>query len=231
MPFRSLIPALVTPFNADLSVAPELLETHVRFLLGHDIEDVVVCGTMGEAGALTDPERELVIRTALGAGARVTVGVSSPDAGTAARRAESAEALGAAGVMCLPPTTYPADDRELEAHFEAVANATDLPMILYNNPNASSQDIPAETITAIAARHEQIVAVKECSGNARRIAHLVELARDDLGHPRRRRRLGSRRLRGGRGGMDLPESPTSPRSNALRSRPRCLRASSTEPKR
>ena len=180
MTFRSVIPALLTPFQDDLSLAPERLAANARGLVERGIRDVVVCGTMGEAGALSDDERQTVIETAVASGARVTVGISSPDGPSAARRAEAAAALGAIGVMCLPPTTYVADERELDAHFAAVTSATDLPVMLYNNPEASRQDLSPETIVRLAERHERIVAVKECSGDARRIAHLVELAGDRL---------------------------------------------------
>ena len=179
MTFRSVIPALLTPFQDDLSLAPERLAENAR---GSErgIGDVVVCGTMGEAGALSEDERRVVIETAIASGARVTVGISSPDGPGAASRAEDAAALGAIGVMCLPPTTYVADERELDAHFAAVTSATDLPVMLYNNPEAARQDLRPETIVRLAERHERIVAVKECSGDARRIAHLVELVGDRL---------------------------------------------------
>ena len=180
MTFRSVIPALLTPFQDDLSLAPERLAENARGLVDRGIRDVVVCGTMGEAGALSDDERRVVIETALASGARVTVGISSPDGPSAARRAEAAAALGATGVMCLPPTTYVADERELAAHFAAVTSATDLPVMLYNNPEAARQDLSPETIVRLAESHERIAAVKECSGDARRIAHLVELAGDRL---------------------------------------------------
>ena len=180
MSFRSVIPALLTPFTDDLEVAPERLTDNTRFLLEAGISDVVVCGTMGEAGALSDDERQLVIETAVATGAQVTVGISSPDGPAAARRAEQAAELGAFGLMCLPPTTYVADERELDAHFDAALAATDLPVMIYNNPEASRQDLSPETIAGLAERHERIVAVKECSGDARRIAHLVELAGERL---------------------------------------------------
>src|SRR5215217_7158960 len=180
MTFRSVIPALLTPFQDDLSLAREQLAANARALVERGIRDVVVCGTMGEAGALSDDERRVVIETAIASGARVTVGISAPDGPTAARRAEAAAALGATGVMCLPPTTYGADERELDAHFAAVTSATDLPLMLYNNPEAARQDLPPEAIVRLAERHERIVAVKECSGDARRIAHLLELAGDRL---------------------------------------------------
>jgi dihydrodipicolinate synthase/N-acetylneuraminate lyase len=178
--FRSVIPALLTPFNDDLSLAPERLAANARELVERGIADVVVCGTMGEAGALSDDERRVVTETAIASGARVTVGISSPDGPSAARRAEEAAELGAYGLMCLPPTTYLADERELDAHFAAVTAATELPVMLYNNPEASRQDLPVDTIVELADRHERIMAVKECSGDARRIAQLVELAGDRL---------------------------------------------------
>jgi dihydrodipicolinate synthase/N-acetylneuraminate lyase len=180
MSFGSVIPAVITPFDGDLAVRPETLTANVLRLREHGIDHVIVCGTMGEAGALSEGEREVVIAAALEAGVRVSVGVSSADGPTAARRAKRAEALGAHGVMCLPPTGYVADQRELEAHFGAVAAASSLPMLLYNNPAAASQDLSAETIVGLAARHEEIVAVKECSEDARRIAQIVELSGEEL---------------------------------------------------
>jgi dihydrodipicolinate synthase/N-acetylneuraminate lyase len=176
MTFRSVIPALLTPFQDDLSLAPEQLAANAHALVERGIRDVVVCGTMGEAGALSDDERRVVIETAIASGARVTVGISSPDGPSAARRAEDAAALGATGVMCLPPTTYVADERELDAHFAAVTSATDLPVMLYNNPEAARQDLLPETIVGLAERHERIVAVKECSGDVRRIPALIAAA-------------------------------------------------------
>ena len=176
MSFTSIIPALLTPFDDDLAVAADRLDENIRALLRDGIEHVVVCGTMGEAGALSDDERRVVIETAIAAGAQVTVGISSPDGPTAAHRAQQAAALGASGLMCLPPTAYVADDRELSAHFAAATAATDLPVMLYNNPEAARGDLSPQTIVALAEEHERIVAVKECSGDARRIAHLLELA-------------------------------------------------------
>jgi len=180
MTFRSVIPALLTPFDDELSLAPELLAENTRRLAERGIRDVVVCGTMGEAGALSDEERRVVTETAVASGVQVTVGVSAPDGPSAARRAEEAAELGAFGLMCLPPTTYVADERELDAHFGAVTAATELPLMLYNNPEAARQDLMPETIVRLAERHERIVAVKECSGDARRIANLIELAGDRL---------------------------------------------------
>jgi 4-hydroxy-tetrahydrodipicolinate synthase len=175
MSFTGVIPALLTPFAPDLTLLPDKLAENAA-----GMDHVVVCGTMGEAGALDFEERRTVIDAAVAAGLTVTVGVSAPSGPAAARFAEQAADAGAYGVMCLPPVNYHADERELHAHYAAVCAATDLPVMLYNNPEATRQDLLPETIVRLAERHDHIVAVKECSGDARRIANLIELAGDRL---------------------------------------------------
>jgi 4-hydroxy-tetrahydrodipicolinate synthase len=75
--------------------------------------------------------------------------------------------------MCLPPVLYRGTSEELAAHFAAVAEASGLPVMAYNNPEASGQDLTPEMITELAAAVPAVVAVKECSGDARRIAELL----------------------------------------------------------
>jgi 4-hydroxy-tetrahydrodipicolinate synthase len=170
--FTGVIPALLTPFDDDLEVVPEHLAENLAGLQEAGIEHVVVCGTMGEAGALSAAERATVIETALAGGVQVTVGVSSPSHAGVLANVRQAVELGAHGLMCLPPTTYEATERELRAWFATVAEASDLPLMLYNNPEASRSDLPPELIASL----EGIAAVKECSGDARRIAHILELS-------------------------------------------------------
>jgi 4-hydroxy-tetrahydrodipicolinate synthase len=175
MSFTGVIPALLTPFSEDLRVLPDKLAENAA-----GMEHVVVCGTMGEAGALDFDERRAVIDAGVGAGLTVTVGISAPSGPAAARFAEQAADAGAHGLMCLPPVNYHADERELDAHYAAVCAATELPVMLYNNPEATRQDLLPETIVRLAERHDRLVAVKECSGDARRIANIIELAGDRL---------------------------------------------------
>jgi 4-hydroxy-tetrahydrodipicolinate synthase len=176
MSFTGVIPALITPFSDDLrEVRTDRLVENAA-----GMEHVVVCGTMGEAGALSFEERRAVIDAAVAAGLTVTVGVSAPDGITAARYAEQAADAGAYGLMCLPPTNYCADERELSEHYRTVCAATDLPVMLYNNPEATKQDLLPGIIMRLAEQHERIVAVKECSGDARRIAGIIELTGDRL---------------------------------------------------
>lgn len=173
MTFTGVIPALMTPFADDLSLALDHLTTQAERLQAAGVAHVVVCGTMGEAASLSTDERRAVIDAALATGLTVTVGVSAPTTAAAVANVEQAADAGAHGVMCLPPTTYEATERELHAFYEAVGGA--LPVMAYNNPEASRLDMPAALIAGLPG----ITAVKECSGDARRIAQLLEL-RDDL---------------------------------------------------
>jgi 4-hydroxy-tetrahydrodipicolinate synthase len=123
---------------------------------------------MGEAAALSFAERGVVIDTALATGLTVTVGVSAPTTGAAVTNVGQAADAGAHGVMCLPPTTYDPTERELHALYETVAGT--LPLMAYNNPEAARIDMSAEVIAGLPG----ITAVKECSGDARRIAALAD---------------------------------------------------------
>src|SRR4051812_45634336 len=137
---------------------------------------------MGEAGQLSDAERALVVETCVAAARErpesagfVVVGVSAGSTAAAVANAHAAAAAGADAVMCLPPLHYPGTLAEMVAFYRAVdAAAGELPIMLYNNPAASGVDLSPEVIAAIAAEVEGIVAVKECSGDARRIATLIE---------------------------------------------------------
>jgi dihydrodipicolinate synthase/N-acetylneuraminate lyase len=179
--FSGVIPALMTPFEAeDLRIADAALHDNAKALRDAGIEHVVVCGTMGEAGSLSREERAQVIVAARDCGLTVTVGISATDAPTAGHHARQAAELGAAGVMCLPPVLYDATEDELVDFYAAVSVASDLPIMLYNNPEAARSDMQPHTIARLAEEVERVVAVKECSGDARRIAHILELAGDDL---------------------------------------------------
>jgi 4-hydroxy-tetrahydrodipicolinate synthase len=173
--FPGIIPAVVVPFAEDDSIDVDALRTNVTHLIDGGVHGLVVNGTMGEAGALSDEERGLVIDTVVAlAGGRlpVTVGVSSSSTAASCAYAEQARASGAHGVMCLPPVLYRGTPEELAAHLAAVAEIG-LPVMAYNNPEASAIDLMPDVLAEIAAAVPGVVAVKECSGDARRIAALL----------------------------------------------------------
>ena len=174
--FPGIIPAVVVPFSEDDSIDADALRSNAGHLIDGGVHGLVVNGTMGEAGALSDDERGLVIDTIVElAGGRlpVTVGVSSASTRASCAYAEQARDRGAQGVMCLPPLLYPGTKEELVAHFTAVSEAAGLPVMAYNNPEASGIDLTPDRIAAIASAVPGVVGVKECSGDARRLAALL----------------------------------------------------------
>jgi 4-hydroxy-tetrahydrodipicolinate synthase len=230
--FPGTIPAVIVPFAADGSIDVAALQANVTHLLDGGVQGLIVNGTMGEAGSLSEAERGLVIRTVVDHVAGrvpVTVGVSAGATAASVAYAEQAVASGAQAVMCLPPLLYRGTPDELAAHFAAVA-AVGLPVMAYNNPEASAIDLTPPVVAAIAAAVPGIVAIKECSGDARRIAALlgatdleVLVGGDDWaleGFAGRRARLGQRR-RERRAGRVRPAARAGPgrASSPPRARP------------
>jgi 4-hydroxy-tetrahydrodipicolinate synthase len=176
MRFPGILPAVTTPFDASGAIDLDALKGNVRALLDAGVHGVVATGTMGEAGSLSTAERrDVIAAVAQEARGRVPVvaGVSAGTPDQAAAFATDAASCGAVALMCLPPLGYRGDEREVEAFYAAVAVASGLPLMVYNNPEASGVDMPAALIARIAASVEPVVAVKECSGDVRRITALL----------------------------------------------------------
>jgi dihydrodipicolinate synthase/N-acetylneuraminate lyase len=173
--FPGIIPAAITPFTTDDQVDVVAFRTNLEALIAAGVSGVVVTGTMGEAGQLGDAERRTVVETAVDVapdGFPVIVGVSAGSTAGAVMNATAARDAGATAVMCLPPQNYAGTAAEIVGFFAAVA-AVGLPIMAYNNPVAAGVDFTPALIAAVAAEVDGVVAVKECSGDARRIAELV----------------------------------------------------------
>jgi dihydrodipicolinate synthase/N-acetylneuraminate lyase len=174
--FPGIIPAITTPFDASGAIDLDALERNVGALLEAGVHGFVATGTMGEAGSLDDAERrDVVAATVRAADGRVPVlaGVSAATAAVASGHAIAAARAGAGAIMLLPPLGYRADEREILAFYRTVGDAAGLPVMVYNNPEASGTDMRPALVARLAQEVEQVVAVKECSGDARRIAALV----------------------------------------------------------
>jgi 4-hydroxy-tetrahydrodipicolinate synthase len=175
MRFEGVIPASVTPFDEGGSVDTTALAANAGALIDEGVTGFVGTGTMGEAQSLSAAERRLVIETLVDVAngrVSVTAGVSSETPALSIGYAADAAAAGATGLMMLPPLGYAGDEREIEAFYRSVAAATELPIMAYNNPKASGTDMPPELIARL-AEIDGVVAVKECSGDARRIAEIL----------------------------------------------------------
>jgi 4-hydroxy-tetrahydrodipicolinate synthase len=178
--FEGIIPAVTTPFTADDQVDVAALKENIEQLIEAGVHGFVATGTMGEAGSLTREERALVVRSVVEAAdgrVPVTVGVSSGSAKQSREYAADGKAAGATAVMSLPPLGYRADDDEVVAFYAELATCG-LPVMAYNNPEASGVDLPAALIARIYTEVEGVVAIKECSGDARRIPSLLHLDGD-----------------------------------------------------
>jgi 4-hydroxy-tetrahydrodipicolinate synthase len=180
MAFEGIIPAVTTPFTADDQIDVPALKENVEKLIEAGVHGFVATGTMGEAGSLTRAERALVVRSVVEAAAGrvpVTVGVSAGSAKQSLEYANDGKEAGAQYVMALPPLGYRADDDEVVAFYAELATCG-LPVMAYNNPEASGVDMPAALIQRIAEEVEAVVAIKECSGDTRRIPALLHIEAD-----------------------------------------------------
>jgi 4-hydroxy-tetrahydrodipicolinate synthase len=174
--WRGVLPAITTPFRTDLSIDEAALGRHVTWLVDTGCRGIVALGSLGEGATMSLDEKVRVLqvcREALGTRAPLIAGIaalSTAECITLARRAADA---GCGGLMVLPPYVYRGDDREMETHFSAVIGATPLSCMLYNNPIAYGTDITPVQLERM-ARHENLHAVKESSGDVRRVIAIHE---------------------------------------------------------
>src|SRR3954468_3567123 len=178
-----VIVATALPYAEDASapagLRPDLdrYAEHCRWVVDNGCRGVGPNGSLGEYSSLTDAERREVVRTAVAAVGRdavVVVGVHGPGSHQARHWAELAAEDGADGVLCLPPTMYRASHADVVAHFEAVASAG-LPVMVYNNPFDTKVDLTPDLLAEI-AQIDNVVAVKEFSGDVRRVLEIRERA-------------------------------------------------------
>ncbi|QZA33719.1 4-hydroxy-tetrahydrodipicolinate synthase [Hydrogenibacillus sp. N12] len=179
MPFPRLITAMVTPFDDAGVIDWPTVDRLVDHLIAHGSEGIVVAGTTGESPTLTETEKlalfERVKARAAGR-AQVIAGTGTNDTAASIRLTREAEALGVDGVMLVVPYYNRPSQRGLYEHFRAVAEATSLPIMLYNVPGRTGANLAADTVIAL-SRIDNIVAVKEASGDLTQMARILEEAR------------------------------------------------------
>ncbi len=181
--WRGVMPAITTPFDETLAVDPAALGQHVDWLIGAGCTGIITLGSLGEAPALTTLEKVDIVRTCVRvARGRVPVvaGVSAYATPDGVALARDFAAAGADGLMVLPPYVYRGDRRETRAHLSAVLEATPLSCMLYNNPIAYGTDITPDEIGELAASHANLHAVKESSGDVRRVSGIQAMVGDRL---------------------------------------------------
>lgn len=175
--------AIVTPMHEDGSINYAAFEDLINDQIRNGIDAIVTVGTSGEASTLTDEEHVEAIRfTVETVHGRVPViaGTGSNDTVYAAALSRKAQKAGADGLLLVTPYYNKATQKGLIAHFSAIASSVDIPCLLYNVPSRCGVNLLPETVLALSQKQENIVGIKEASGNISQIAHLAALTGDDF---------------------------------------------------
>ena len=178
--WKGVFPAATTQFHKDQSLDIEGTARQLEVLINSGVSGLVMLGSLGENVTLTLEEKRLVVKMAIETSrGRVPVlsGVAETSTASAIEYVKTMENMGADGVMVLPAMIYKADLREAMTHFRTVARSTGLPIILYNNPIAYYVDIKPEQFAELSTE-KNIVAIKESSGDVRRITDLINTVGD-----------------------------------------------------
>jgi 4-hydroxy-tetrahydrodipicolinate synthase len=165
--FGRVLTAMVTPFTDDGKLDVEGAQRLATHLVDHGNDGLVVSGTTGESATTSDEEQLTVLRAvldAVGGRARVIAGVGTNDTAHTLEKARAAAAAGAHGLLVVTPYYNKPPQAGLLAHFTAVADATELPVMLYDIPGRTGVPIATETLVRL-AEHERILAVKDAKGD------------------------------------------------------------------
>ncbi len=180
--FRGSGVAIVTPFGAT-GVGEAALRALVRFHHREGTDALIVCGSTGEAAAMSPEEQQRAIEVVVDendAALPVIAGCGGSDTAAVSRLAEQARRAGAEGLLLSAPPYNKPTQRGLLAHFRSVIDAGDLPAIIYNVPGRTAVNIQPATIAELAAADDRVIGVKEASGDISQVAELARLAGDRL---------------------------------------------------
>ena len=178
--WKGVFPAATTQFHRDLSLDLDGTAAHIDTLIKSGVTGLVMLGSLGENVTLSLEEKREVVRCAISAsGGRVPVlsGVAELSTHAACEWVAELEKIGAAGAMVMPCMAFRPDREETLAHYRTVARSSSLPMIVYNNPISYHADVTAEMFHELASE-KNLVAIKESSGDVRRITDIINAVGD-----------------------------------------------------
>jgi len=174
---RGCATALVTPFTDTGAIDEKCLRELIEYQINNGIRLLVPCGTTGESATMSDEEDQIVIRLTIEAArgrAKVIAGTGSNSTATAIQYSQLARSFGADAILSVAPYYNKPTQEGLHAHFKAIAESVpDLPVVIYNVPGRTSSNIGAQTTIRLAHEVENIVAVKEASGNLSQIMEII----------------------------------------------------------
>ncbi|MFZ2174008.1 MAG: dihydrodipicolinate synthase family protein [Rhodococcus sp. (in: high G+C Gram-positive bacteria)] len=182
-PLVGIVAYPVTPLSEDGKIDTPRLHALVTKLVDDGVHAIAPLGSTGESAYLEEHEWDAVVDTTVAAvGKRVPVVVGASDLTTAntIRRAEYAQRAGANSVMVLPVSYWSLSDREIKAHYKAISDAIDIPIMVYNNPATSGIDMRPELLAELFETVDNVTMIKESTGDITRMNRIKELTDGEL---------------------------------------------------
>ncbi len=173
--WKGVYPAITTKFNEDGSLDFKTFEKNIHTQLEAGIHGIILGGTLGEASTLKNGEKLQLLEKTLelvDGNIPVIINIAEPTTDAAIEAARDAQKNGAAGLMLLPPMRYKADDRETVEFFKAVADSTELPIMIYNNPVDYGIEVTLEMFEQL-TEHDNIQAVKESTRDVTNVTRMI----------------------------------------------------------
>ena len=179
--FKGCGTAIITPFTED-GVNFEEFRKMIEFQIAEGVDSIIVCGTTGESSTMTNEEKKETIKFAIDVAAKripIIAGTGGNCTKTAIEMSRYAESVGADAVLVVTPYYNKTTQAGLIAHYKAIAESITIPVVLYNVPSRTGLNILPTTCFEL-SKIENIVAIKEASGNISQIAEIANLCRDNL---------------------------------------------------
>jgi 4-hydroxy-tetrahydrodipicolinate synthase len=173
--FRGVFPYLVSPVDADGKISSAVLAKLCDDLIAAGVHGLTPLGSTGEFAYLDREQRTAVVRTTVEAARRrvpVVAGVASTSTADAVAQAKSYQQLGADGILAILEAYFPLGDAQVESYFRAIADAVDIPVVMYTNPQFQRSDLSLDVIARLAA-HPRIIAIKDASTNTGRLLSIL----------------------------------------------------------
>jgi 4-hydroxy-tetrahydrodipicolinate synthase len=180
--FRGVFPYLVSPVDAVGQIRNEVLGRLCEDLIKAGVHGLTPLGSTGEFAYLSREQRNSVVQTTIDAAQRrvpVIAGVASTSTVDAVGQAKSYQKLGADGILAILEAYFPVQDAQVECYFRAIADAVDIPVVLYTNPQFQRSDLTLDVIARL-AEHPRIVAIKDASTNTGRLLSIMNRCGDSI---------------------------------------------------
>src|ERR1700704_3913198 len=180
--FRGVFPYLVSPVDASGQIRTDVLGRLCDDLIKAGVHGLTPLGSTGEFAYLNSEQRTAVVQTAIEAARRlvpVIAGVASTSTAEAVAQAKSYQKLGADGILAILEAYFPVQDAQVESYFRAIADAVDLPVVIYTNPQFQRSDLTLDVIARL-AEHPRIVAIKDASTNTGRLLSIMNRFGDSI---------------------------------------------------